>query len=61
MALHGVWDLSTFLAGVHTTDGVVSGATNFLTAVIYPLAFVGMIVLFLTDRRRPAQEALTPA
>ncbi|WP_456826531.1 hypothetical protein [Cellulomonas sp. P5_E12] len=46
---------------MHATDGVVSGATRFLTAVIYPLAFVGMIVLFLTDRRRPAQEALTPA
>ena len=61
MVLHGSWDFSTFLAGVHPGDGGLSSAANFLVAVIYPLAAVTLVVLLVRERRTPARDALEPA
>ncbi|ACQ78761.1 Abortive infection protein [Beutenbergia cavernae DSM 12333] len=59
MALHALWDNSTFLAGVHTSDSGPALAANALTTVVYPLAAVTLVVLVVRDRRRPAREAIT--
>ncbi|WP_456789801.1 CPBP family intramembrane glutamic endopeptidase [Cellulomonas sp. P5_C5] len=61
MVLHGSWDFSTFLAGVHPGDGGFTSAANFLVAVVYPLAAVTLVVLLVRERRRPARDAVTPA
>ncbi|MBD5786061.1 CPBP family intramembrane metalloprotease [Cellulosimicrobium terreum] len=59
MALHGLWDFSTFLSGVHAADGAATTAANLLTFVVYGVALVTVVVLVVRERRRPASEAIT--
>ncbi|WP_068203345.1 CPBP family intramembrane glutamic endopeptidase [Isoptericola dokdonensis] len=59
MALHGLWDFSTFLSGVHAVDGVATDAASFLTSFVYVAALVTLVVLVVRERRRPAAEAIT--
>ncbi len=61
MALHALWDFSTFLAGVHPSDAGAMLAANFLIPILYLLAAVTLVVLVVRDRKRPAREAITPA
>jgi uncharacterized protein len=60
MALHGAWDFSSFLVGVHAPEGGVGAAANFLIVVVYALAAVTLVVLVVRERSRPAREAITP-
>lgn len=61
MALHALWDFSTFLAGVHVSDSAASSVANVLVVVVYPLAALVLVTLVVRDRRRPAREAITMA
>lgn len=54
MALHGSWDFSTFLAGVHPGDGVFATLSAFTLVWIYPWAVVILIVLLVRDRHTPS-------
>lgn len=61
MALHALWDFSTFLAGVHVSDSAASSVANVLVVVVYPFAALTLVVLVVRDRRRPTREAITTA
>ena len=52
MALHAAWDFSTFLSGVHHTDGAAGSAGYFLV-VVYVLAAASIVVVLVRDRRTP--------
>lgn len=58
MALHGLWDFSTFLSGTHAVDGAATSTAGFLTVVVYGLAAVLVVVVGVRERRRPAAEAV---
>ncbi|MBD7949526.1 CPBP family intramembrane glutamic endopeptidase [Oerskovia rustica] len=60
MALHALWDFSSFLAGVHPSDAGATFAANFFIPVVYVLAAVTLVVLGGRERTRPAHEAITP-
>ena len=60
MVLHGSWDFSTFLVGVHPGDGFVANLSSFLLAVVYVLAAVTFVVLLVRCRHDPARDAITP-
>ncbi|MGF0118645.1 CPBP family intramembrane glutamic endopeptidase [Promicromonospora sp. Marseille-Q5078] len=53
MALHAAWDFSTFLSGVHHTDGAAASAGYFLIVVVYVLAAASIVVVLVRDRRTP--------
>ncbi|MFE6235886.1 CPBP family intramembrane glutamic endopeptidase [Cellulosimicrobium sp. NPDC057862] len=59
MALHGLWDFSSFLVGVHEPDGGAATAANLIVPLVYVLAGVTLVVLVVRERRRPAREAIT--
>lgn len=60
MVLHGSWDFSTFLSGLHPGDGVVNDVGAFLLPVVYLLAAGTLVVVLVRYRRTPAREAITP-
>lgn len=57
MALHAVWDLATFVAGVHPGAGPVASAGDFFLVLVYPWAAVILVVLAVRARQvRPVSR-----
>jgi membrane protease YdiL (CAAX protease family) len=53
MVLHGAWDFSAFLTGTAGGTGPVAGIGNVLIFVVYALAVVTLVVVLVSERRRP--------